>query len=146
MGTNMNLIPGLDPELISHASPLAVLGTAFLAGGAALVAGVGMLKGKRPLAAAAAAVGTGVLVAYFLALLGFSLASRERTLARGEEKYFCGPDCHLAYSVAGVRVLPLDPKGREVSAGGRRLEVTIRVRFDETTIAPWRPKEATLAP
>ena len=28
----------------------------------------------------------------------------------------------------------------------RRCEVTLRIRFDETTTAPWRPKQATLAP
>ncbi|HEY3217039.1 MAG TPA: hypothetical protein VGK93_11165 [Candidatus Eisenbacteria bacterium] len=146
MGTNMSVIPGLDPGLVSHASALAVLATGFLVACSALVAGVAMVKHRRLLAAAAAGVGASVAGAYGLTLLGLSIASREQTLVRGEEKYFCEPDCHLAYSVADVRVLPLATRARPAMSGGRRLEVTIRVRFDERTTAPWRHKDATLAP
>jgi hypothetical protein len=77
-------------------------------------------------------------VAYFALLLGFSLVSRQVVLARGEEKYFCEIDCHLAYSV--VETKPV------MEAGTKLLAVTLRTRFDATTISPNRPKETPLMP
>jgi hypothetical protein len=75
---------------------------------------------------------------YVLLFFGFSLFSHETVLAQGEEKYFCEWDCHLAYSVVGVKVQP--------SSGLTRYKVTLRTRFDETTTAPWRPKDVPLQP
>ena len=122
-------------------APVAVLG--FLAA----VAGLGLsvlalfvllmmhrVKWMRWIAAIA---GAGAVV-YFSLLFGFSLASREVTLAAGEEKYFCEVDCHLAYSVQASR--------EEIQSGQRALRVTLQTRFDETTISPQRPKDAPLAP
>ena len=84
-----------------------------------------------------------LLAGYALLLVGFSLFSHERTLSRGEEKYFCGFDCHLAYSVQNVeRVKSIG----ELHAAGEFYVVTLRTRFDENTIAPWRPREAPLSP
>jgi hypothetical protein len=130
MHTNMNF-----------PAPIAVLG--FLAA----VAGLGLCvllifvfvmtrktKWMRWIGAVAAA---GAIV-YFGLLFGFSLASREITLAPGEEKYFCEIDCHLAYSVRASR--------EELRDGQRQLHVTLRTRFDETTTAPWRPKTVPLTP
>ena len=74
-------------------------------------------------------------VIYFTLLFGFSSASRTTTLARGREKYYCEIDCHLAYSVVDVKT----------GLGGRYL-VTLRTRFDETTISPSRPRNAPLTP
>ena len=37
-----------------------------------------------------------------LSCLAFSAGSHETDLARGQEKYFCEIDCHLAYSVVDV--------------------------------------------
>jgi hypothetical protein len=75
--------------------------------------------------------------AYLAAILIFSLVSHEKVLARGEEKHFCEIDCHLAYSVANTRqstTLGNPP----TTAQGMYTVVTIKTRFDETTIAPWR--------
>jgi hypothetical protein len=36
-------------------------------------------------------------------MLIFSWSSSDRVLLRGQEKYFCEIDCHLAYSVLDVR-------------------------------------------
>jgi hypothetical protein len=77
-------------------------------------------------------------VVYFGLLFGFSLGSREVTLAPGQEKYFCEIDCHLAYSLQTSR--------EEMQDGQRRLLLTLRTRFDQTTTAPWRPKDAPLTP
>lgn len=83
---------------------------------------------------------------YLCATLAFSLASREKVLARGEEKYFCEIDCHLAYSVADVRKAKTigDPPDR-ATAEGEFYVVTVRTRFDEQTTAPWRD-DRTLTP
>ncbi|MCA1635522.1 MAG: DUF4352 domain-containing protein [Acidobacteria bacterium] len=86
--------------------------------------------------------GFGVAGLYFGLMLAFSLASGEKVLARGEEKYFCEIDCHLAYSVIGVR------KAKTLggaTAGGEFYVVTLRTRFDEQTISP-RRGNATLTP
>jgi hypothetical protein len=82
-------------------------------------------------------VGAGAIF-YFVLLFGMSLASQETTVAPGQEKYFCEIDCHLAYSVLGSR--------EKFQNGQRQLHVALRTRFDETTISPQRPKDASLTP
>ncbi len=84
-----------------------------------------------------ALVGAGAFV-YLALLFGFALGSREVTLAPGQEKYFCEIDCHLAYSVRASH--------EEVQNGQRQLHVTLRTRFDETTISSRRPKDMPLTP
>lgn len=80
-----------------------------------------------------------VTALYFGVVLVFSFASGERVLARGEEKHFCEIDCHLAYSVVGVRRAKRLGEGSEqVSASGEFIVVTLKTRFDETTISPRR--------
>ena len=75
---------------------------------------------------------------YFGLLIGFSAGSREIALARGQEKYFCEIDCHLAYSVADVRT--------QTDGTANDYLITLRTRFDETTTSPNRPKDAPLTP
>jgi len=82
-------------------------------------------------------VACGALV-YFGLLFGFSLGSRDHLLAQGQEKYFCEIDCHLAYSVLQVKTEP--------SLTSIHYVVTLRTRFDETTISAHRPKDAPLTP
>lgn len=79
---------------------------------------------------------------YGLLLLVFSVFSHERTLARGQEKYFCELDCHIAYSVQNVQRMK---SIGDVTAAGEFYVVTVRARFDESTIAPWRG-DAPLTP
>ncbi len=83
------------------------------------------------------AAGVGAVV-YVALLVGFSLGSRETTLAHGQEKYFCEIDCHLAYSVTDVRT--------QAEGASNDYVVTLRTRFDETTTSPSRPKDAPLTP
>ena len=122
-------------------APVAALG--FLAGIAALfVSAVAMailafIRNTQWLRRIGGLVGLGAIV-YFGLLFGFSLASREVTVAPGNEKYFCEIDCHLAYSVRSST--------EEPQTGERRLQLTLRTRFDETTISPTRPKQAPLYP
>ena len=71
-------------------------------------------------------------------LFGFSLASHDTVLASGQEKYFCEIDCHLAYAVLATKALP--------APDGMRYIVTLRTRFDETTISSNRPRDYPLRP
>lgn len=80
-----------------------------------------------------------VTAIYFGVVLAFSFASGERVLARGEEKHFCEIDCHLAYSVIDVRrAKTLGEGAAQATAGGEFLVVTLKTRFDETTISARR--------
>ena len=81
-----------------------------------------------------------VLLAGYAAVLGFfSWASYDRTVARGDEKFFCALDCHIAYSVQNVeRAKSIG----DLKASGEFLVVTMRSHFDQRTIAPWRGNAA----
>lgn len=143
MHTNVNLAAPLGA--------LALLGTGFL-----LLVAVAFLiqslaarrqrRAKRVLIAAAALAG-----AYLVAMLIFSFASHETVLAGGEEKHFCELDCHLAYSILSTRTAKTlgDPPKQMVASGGFSV-ITIKTRFDETTIssrrgnAPLTPNSRTL--
>jgi|GEM_PF-299950 len=119
-------------------APLAILG--FLAAGAVLFLALASILifwfARKPKFARTSAIAIGVVaVIYFALLLGFSAGSHATTLARGQEKYFCEIDCHLAYSVVDAQT---QPDGHYV--------VTLRTRFDETTTSPERPKSAPLTP
>jgi hypothetical protein len=129
---------------------VAVLG--FLAAAGGLVLGtlavlVALFLRKKNVAVwivRLAAAGVGL---YLLLLVGFSIGSRTRSLARGEEKYFCEIDCHLAYSVLDARESKTASfGGGEQTARGTFFIVTLRTRFDEKTISPQRPKDAPLTP
>lgn len=81
--------------------------------------------------------GTGIVL-YTLMLAGLSLASRDQILSRGQEKYFCEIDCHIAYSVEGVKI--------ERGASLPRYTVRVRTYFDPQTISARRPRGAPLTP
>jgi hypothetical protein len=131
MNTNVNLDAAVGV--------LAFLGTAFVLGLAVLVMLHAIATRKQ---ARAGKVGLAALVMlglYLTLLLSFSFMSREKVLAFGEEKHFCEIDCHLAYSVANLRkIKTLGNPPNETSAQGIFYVVTIKTRFDETTIGPHR--------
>ena len=118
---------------------LAVLGT--LAAGAAFVLAV-LLK-KSQWARVIAWVEAGGLALYAGLFLITSLASRTQELAVGTEKHICEVDCHLAYSIAGVKTVTVWG-GR--TAQGMFYVITVRVRFDSGTIASWRPRNVPVYP
>lgn len=131
MNTNVNL----DAPV----GVMAFLGGAFLLGLAALIF-IHAIKtrrlGRAKKLGIAAAVGLGL---YLTLMLVFSFISREKALALGEEKYFCEIDCHLAYSLTNVKqTKTLGSEGAEVVAQGLFYVVTIKTRFDETTISSTR--------
>jgi hypothetical protein len=129
------------------AAVLAFLGFGLVEGVAGLAAIVLFARGKRRSSAGVLAGAAGLAALYTLALLLFSLTSREQVAALSEEKYFCEVDCHLAYSVIGLRESKTlgSGAGRSV-ARGRYSVVELRVRFDEKTIGPLRPADRSLTP
>ena len=124
-------------------APLAVVGFLAACGGVVVAVAAVLIFwfARKPKFARRAAIALGVgAVVYFGFLLGFSAAGRSNTLARGQEKYFCEIDCHLAYSIVDVKTRSLGDSQEKEHV------VTLRTRFDETTTSPHRPKGATLTP
>lgn len=131
MYTNVNLA--------APVGALAFLGTGFLLFVVGLALTYSVVRKKFRLTRFALL--TIVLVAslYLAILLIFSFASSEKVIARGEEKHFCEIDCHLAYSVTDVReTQTLGDAPNQLPAAGVFRVVTIKTRFDETTISPAR--------
>ena len=131
MNTNVNLSAPIGV--------MALLGTGFLFFLAALVLIQSLIVRKRGRAKFVLLAMLLIAGAYLAAILIFSLVSHEKVLARGEEKHFCETDCHLAYSIANVRQAKTlgNPPNQETAEGVYTI-VTIKTRFDETTIASWR--------
>jgi hypothetical protein len=126
---------------MSFPAPLAVVGFLAACGGLflALAAVLIFWFARKPKFARLAALALGIEAVVYLALLcGFSAGSHETALARGQEKYFCEIDCHLAYSIVNVKAEP--------AGDAKAYVITLRTRFDEMTISPHRPKGATLTP
>jgi len=129
-------------SLDAHLAALLFLGTSFLTL-MLLLASFAFYFARRQWVRKSLMAGVGVIVLYAMAVITFSAFSQDKTLAIGEEKYFCELDCHLAYSVQKVeRVKQI---GGTV-ANGEYYIVTVRNRFDETTTASWRPRDKPVTP
>jgi hypothetical protein len=123
-------LPAAIPAFVPEYAPLvllAFLGTGFLLACCVLGGAIALAARRRGLAKALTLGAAAIAACYAALLIGAALLSQERTLAPGEQKYFCEMDCHVAYSIA-------EPVGAE---GSRRL-VTLRTWFDPTTIASFR--------
>ena len=131
MYTNVNLL--------APVGALAFLGTGFVMVVAGLVLIHALLTrrtGRAKLFFLAIVLIAGI---YFGAMLIFSFASSETALARGQEKHFCEIDCHLAYSVVDVnQSKTLGNPPNQITAAGMYNALTIKTRFDETTISAHR--------
>ena len=124
MYTNVNLEAPLGA--------LALLGTAFLIFVAAIVLIQSLVVRKLRRARVVVLAMLAIVTLYGSAAVGFSFASHYNLLARGQEKHFCELDCHLAYSIVGVAPAAASVDGQQV------VTVTIKTRFDETTISSSR--------
>lgn len=127
MHTNVNLAAPLGV--------IALLGTGFLLLAAAAVLVQALIVRHQRRSGLTAITMIVIAAVYVAVLLAFSFAGRGAVLARGEEKHFCEIDCHLAYSIVGVRqskTLGVAPN--QLSARGIFTVITIKTRFDETTI------------
>lgn len=131
MYTNVNLA--------APVGALALLGTAFLLFLAFIVLMQSLIVRKRRRAKIFMLALLVIAGAYLAVMLLFSLTSHESVLARGQEKHFCELDCHLAYSIVNVtHSTTFGNAPNQLTARGQFIVVTIKTRFDETTIAPWR--------
>ena len=134
---------------VNFSAPLGVLmflGTGFLMflAGAFLIYSLIVQKFGR----VRLAVFAGLLIAgvYLAIVLVFSFSSSEKALARGQEKHFCEIDCHLAYSVADIKqTKTIGAAPNQATASGLFTIVTMKTRFDETTISSTRG-DAMLTP
>ena len=131
MYTNVNLAAPLGA--------LAFLGTGLLL----LVVGLVLIYsviGKKFRLTKFALLTVALVAGLYLAiLLTFSLASGESVIAQGNEKHFCEIDCHLAYSVTDVREMKtIGEAPNQLTAAGLFHVITIKTRFDESTIGPQR--------
>ncbi len=125
MNTNVNLAAPIGV--------LALLGTGFLIFVATIVLVQSLIVRKRGRARIILILILMFAGFYIAAILGFSLASHEKVLARGEEKHFCELDCHLAYSIANVhQTKTLAEAPNQPVARGVYTVITIKTRFDET--------------
>jgi hypothetical protein len=76
---------------------------------------------------------------YGMLLLGTGILSSDKTLAEGEWKYFCEPDCHIAYSVASVQtVAELGTEANPYQANGQYVLVRLKSWFDEKSVSKFR--------
>lgn len=131
MNTNVNLEAALGV--------LAFMGSCAVLLLICLVAAHAFITRRGPRARLAVLAALGWVVIYLGVMLVFSFASREKALARGEEKHFCEIDCHLAYAVTDVRrTKTLGPPANQVTAHGFFYVATVRTRFDEKTISSSR--------
>ena len=131
MITNVNLAAPIGA--------LALLGTAFVLFVAVVIVAHSLITGKRGRAKVALLAIVVFIAVYFGAMLIFSAASRDQLLARGQEKHFCELDCHLAYSlVNAVQEKTIGEGANQMRPQGQFAILTIRTRFDETTIGPQR--------
>jgi hypothetical protein len=118
----------------SHLAALCCLGTLGLT--ALLAVATVVLFFSRRAWARYTALAIFVLLAGYGLLLGFfSWASYDRTVAHGDEEYFCALDCHIGYSIQNVERMKMIGGA---TASGVFYVVTVRSHFDERTIAPWR--------
>src|SRR5688572_9988730 len=107
----------------------------FAAGIAAVLATV---RGRTRAARSIVLVAGAWVATYVTLLVVTSIASRERTLAIGETKRFCGfyLDCHMGVAVERVDTMSrIGESGDEVRAGGTFYVVTLRVSSDARRVA-----------
>lgn len=123
------------PIVLSVLCFLAATGLTGLGLGAALWA---RMTGRHPLARRFLQASGGLVATYLIALLLAGEVSGDRIVPPGGEKYFCELDCHLAYTVTMVEPDAVD--------GADAFLVSLRTRFDETTISPRRGRSAPTWP
>ena len=100
---------------------------------AAILTVIAMARGRTRVARSVVLVSAAWIGAYATLLIVTSLASRERTLALGETKRFCGfyLDCHMGVAVEHVDTMSsIGRPGDDIRAGGTYYVVTLRVSSD----------------
>ena len=110
-------------EFTPHFAPLVVLlflGTALITGASFLVLFYGAVRRSSFFLKLGAGAVFTIVIGYLLLLVGVSFASTAKVLPAGGWKYFCEIDCHIAYSVIGVRATEaLGPEMDQLAARGK---------------------------
>src|SRR5688572_30958225 len=102
----------------------------------ATAAAVFLFRGRGVIASRLARALALAAALYLVAVVGVALASDPKVIALGGEKHICEIDCHIAYAVLDVqRVDVLGTGATQTRAEGEFFVVTVRTRFDETTIS-----------
>jgi hypothetical protein len=123
----------------AHLVTLLFLGSGLVIFVCMAVAGVAAIAKAGRVAKFAAGGAAFMILSYCVLLFGVALASRDRTLAPGERKYFCEADCHIAYSIEGTQeASTLGAEAKPITAQGRFVVVRLKTWFDQNSIAPWR--------
>lgn len=117
--TNFFLVP-------APLSVLALLGAAGLLALALASGAWAALSRRARLARRLLLGGVAVVLVYGAALVGVGLATPQRELPVGAEKFFCEIDCHLGYAIEAAAPVPADDR----SPGADLWTVTVRTRFD----------------
>ncbi len=129
-------------EFMPEFAPLVLLtfmGTCFLLGVAGISVVYGLVRKKSGLVQKVLVAAIAIAGLYAGLVLAASLASKEKALDLGEQKYFCEVDCHEAYSAVNVRATKtLGNPPEQKTAEGTYYVVTVKVWFDERTISPHR--------
>ena len=136
-------------EFMPEHAPLAVmafLGMALLLGAITLVMVVAFLTKRKWIGFSAVILALMFSSGYALVLAGVSLTSHEKTLAPGENKYFCEIDCHIAYSVVNFEeAKALGDELHQTLPTGRFVIIRLKTWFDPSTISEHRG-DSPLAP
>jgi hypothetical protein len=136
-------------EFMPEHAPLVVmafLGTIVFLASMALVILVPFLTKRKWIGLVAMILGLVLASGYALVLVGVSLTSHEKTLAPGENKYFCEIDCHIAYSVVKFEeAKALGDESHQTLPAGRFVIVQLKTWFDPSTISEHRG-DSPLAP
>jgi len=124
---------------LAHLMLLLFLGTALtIVAGLATVLFGAVLRAKL-VARMGGLLAIGCVCGYAIVLLGTGVFSSSKTLPEGQWKYFCEPDCHIAYSVASVRTLAmLGTEANLSQANGEFVVVRLKSWFDEKSISKHR--------
>jgi hypothetical protein len=129
-------------ESTPHWAPIVVLlflGTLFVTGVSIAVLLYGAARRSKLYTRIGGGAALLIVASYVLLLCGVSLASSEKVLPVGGWKYFCEIDCHIGYSVSGVRTAAsIGPELRPPVAHGQFVIVRLKAWFDEHTISPNR--------
>jgi hypothetical protein len=100
---------------------------------AGIVTILAIVKGRTRVARSIVLIAVAWVAAYATLLVVTSIASRERTLALGETKRFCGfyLDCHMGIAVERVDTVSRIGEGSDaIEAGGTFHVITLRVSSD----------------
>ncbi len=124
---------------LAHIMLLLFIGTGLVVVSGLVVTLYGVISEKKLTTRFGALLIAGVGGSYGLLLLGTGLVAADKTLPEGNWKYFCEPDCHIAYSVSDVEtVSALGTESNLAQANGQYVVVRLKTWFDERSIAKFR--------